>query len=398
MKRIAVLGATGSIGQSTLDLVARHSDQFRASVLTAHRQVEPMLALCAQFHPSLVVMTDPEAATRLRQAIKDQAWAGGIEVADGSEALTECVSRDDVDMVVAGIVGAAGLSAAIGAARHGKTILLANKEALVMAGALMVNAAREGGATVLPIDSEHNAIFQCLGDQYRCFSTPAGVTRLLLTASGGPFRTWAKEQIFSATVRQAITHPNWSMGKKISVDSATMMNKGLELIEAHWLFAMPESRIDVVIHPQSVVHSMVEFADGSTLAQLGAPDMRTPIACAMSWPKRIVTPVSRLDWTAQRQLDFEPPDHDRFPSLSLARDSLRSGGSASAVMNAANEVAVAAFLEERIRFGHIFEVVSDTLEALSGVATTVPESVEALLAMDVLARDHALAQCERKRL
>ncbi len=395
VKRLAVLGATGSIGQSTLDLVAHHPERFTVTVLTAHRQVEPMVALCERFAPKMVVMSDPAAAHALRQRLSAMTWASGITVADGPSALSESVGRDDVDLVVAGIVGAAGLSAAITAAYAGKTILLANKEALVMAGVLMVNAAKAGGATVLPIDSEHNAIFQCLGENYRCFARPAGVTRILLTASGGPFRTWEKDRIDAATVHEAIHHPNWSMGRKISVDSATMMNKGLELIEAHWLFAMPEGDIDVVIHPQSVVHSMVEFEDGSTLAQMGAPDMRTPIACAMSWPQRIETPVQRLDWKAARKLDFEPPDHARFPSLELARASLRSGGTASAVMNAANEIAVDAFLNERLRFGQIFQVVEHTLERLTGKASAVPDSLESLLSVDDEARRTAQHYCEQ---
>jgi 1-deoxy-D-xylulose-5-phosphate reductoisomerase len=273
--------------------------------------------------------------------------------------------------------------------------LLANKEARVMAGSLMVDAARKHGATIIPIDSEHNAIFQCLGDGYRCFTMPDGVTRLLLTASGGPFRTWDKPAIMNATVSQAIAHPNWSMGRKISVDSATMMNKGLELIEAHWLFAMPESRIDVVVHPQSVVHSMVEFSDGSTLAQLGSPDMRTPIACALSWPDRIDTKVERLNWASVKSLDFEPPDDDRFPSLALARQALRAGGAASAVLNAANEIAVDAFLQERLLFGQIFGVVESTLNHLHASASYAPTSIDALLDMDAQARSVAHEHCAR---
>jgi 1-deoxy-D-xylulose-5-phosphate reductoisomerase len=394
LKRVAVLGATGSIGQSALDLIALHPDQFCAEVLTAHRQVDKMLLLCERFRPKRVVMTDPSAAKTFRASLSDSDWGRSIAVMDDAAALVEVCASPDVDMVVAGIVGAAGLPAALSAAAHGKTILLANKEALVMAGALMVDAARRGGATILPIDSEHNAIFQCLGENYRCFTQPHGVTRLLLTASGGPFRTWDKEAIFQATVSQAIAHPNWSMGRKISVDSATMMNKGLELIEAHWLFAIPESRIDVVVHPQSVVHSMVEFDDGSTLAQLGSPDMRTPIACAMSWPKRIATPVTRLDWVSAKRLDFEPPDDARFPSLALARQALRAGGAASAVLNAANEVAVEAFLNEQIRFGHIFETVDATLQAMTKGNVSVPPSVEALLALDGDARRVAQNYCK----
>jgi len=393
VQRVAVLGATGSIGESTLDLIALHPDQFRAEVLTAHRSVEKMLPLCERFLPSAVVMTDLTAARQLRDALSATSWGSPITVMDGESALAEICASPNVDMVVAGIVGAAGLPAALSAAKAGKTILLANKEALVMAGALMVDAAKQGGACVLPIDSEHNAIFQCLGENYRCFTTPHGVTRLLLTASGGPFRSWEKQAIFQATVSQAIAHPNWSMGRKISVDSATMMNKGLELIEAHWLFAIPEHRIDVVVHPQSVVHSMVEFDDGSVLAQLGSPDMRTPIACAMSWPRRISTPVTKLDWTANKRLDFEPPDDERFPSLALARQALRMGGAASAILNAANEIAVDAFLNERVRLGHIFQIVEKTLEDLARTNAGVPSSLNELLEVDHAARRFAAEYC-----
>jgi 1-deoxy-D-xylulose-5-phosphate reductoisomerase len=390
-QQVAVLGATGSIGSSTLDLIAMHPDQFRAAVLTGHQQVEKMLACCQKFLPDTVVMTDSQAAAKLRSLLAEHAWAKGIVVMDQQSALSEVVADPAIDTVVAGIVGAAGLEATLSAARHGKKILLANKEALVMAGALMVDQARAGHATILPIDSEHNAIFQCLGENYRCFSPPAGVARILLTASGGPFRTWAKDKIFSATVSQAIAHPNWSMGKKISVDSATMMNKGLELIEAHWLFGLPESMIQVVVHPQSVVHSMVEFNDGSTLAQMGSPDMRTPIGCALSWPQRIKTPVQPLDWQKIKSLDFEAPDHDRFPSLELARQALRRGGVASAAMNAANEIAVQDFLMEKIQFGSIFKVVEDTLDAICAQHTQVPQSLAELLSIDEEARRHAQA-------
>lgn len=390
----AVLGATGSIGESTLDLIARHPNQFKASILTAHQQVDKMLGLCERFRPKAIVMTDSQSAQACRVALAQTPWGRSITVMDGHAALAEVVSDPEIDMVITGIVGAAGLGAAIAAAQAGKTILLANKEALVMAGTLMVGAALKGGATVLPIDSEHNAIFQCLGDNYRCFQTPEAVTRLLLTASGGPFRKVEKSVMSEATVAQAIAHPNWSMGRKISVDSATMMNKGLELIEAHWLFALPESRIEVVIHPQSVVHSMVEFSDGSTLAQLGSPDMRTPIAYAMGWPARIATPVTRLDWTSSRQLEFEPPDNDRFPSLGLARQTLRMGGCASAVLNAANEIAVDYFLKERLKFGHIFRVVAQTLEALGELTGVAPQSLESLLEIDQRARRHAQAICD----
>lgn len=389
MESFAVLGATGSIGQSTLDLIGRHPSRFQARVLTAHNNVQKLLPLCERFRPATVVMVDRASAATLRTQLASSDWGRSIQVLDGHAALAEVVARSDIDTVVAGIVGAAGLGAALAAAAAGKKILLANKEALVMAGPLMVKAAQAGKATVLPVDSEHNAIFQCLGENYRCFEQPKGVTRLLLTASGGPFRTWEKSAIDQATVAQAIAHPNWSMGKKISVDSATMMNKGLELIEAHWLFAIPESRIDVVVHPQSVVHSMVEFEDGSTLAQLGSPDMRTPIACAMSWPQRIESAVQRLDWSTMRQLDFEPPDNTRFPSLSLARQALQAGGSASAVLNAANEISVASFLEARLAFGDIFKIVEKTLSLLTSKTSCVPESLEALLEVDREARQVA---------
>jgi 1-deoxy-D-xylulose-5-phosphate reductoisomerase len=392
--RVAVLGATGSIGESTLDLIGQHPDRFQVAVLTAHRQVDKMLALAHRFLPQVIVMTDSTAAQQLREQIEQAAWAKTIDVLTGPEALVEAATDPSISMVVAGIVGAAGLPSAIAAAAAGKKILLANKEALVMAGSLFVTAAKKGQAVILPIDSEHNAIFQCLGTDYRCFERPNGVTRLLLTASGGPFRRWDKQAIQQATVAQAIAHPNWSMGRKISVDSATMMNKGLELIEAHWLFDMPEPLIDIVVHPQSVVHSMVEFADGSTLAQMGSPDMRTPIACAMRWPERMSSTVAMLDWRSVRTLEFEPPDEDRFPSLALARQTLRVGGAASAILNAANEVAVETFLAERMAFGGIFQVVEKTLASLSH-RWAAPESLEALLALDAESRAVATTFCEQ---
>ncbi len=397
VERVAVLGATGSIGESTLDLIGQHPERFQATVLTAHRQVDKMIGLAQRFLPQVIVMTDEAAAQQLRDHLRQSSWAKTIEVLSGPEALVEAATDPGITMVVAGIVGAAGLPSAIAAAAAGKKILLANKEALVMAGSLFVNAAKKGQAVILPIDSEHNAIFQCLGADYRCFQRPDGVTRLLLTASGGPFRRWEKQAIRHATVGQAIAHPNWSMGRKISVDSATMMNKGLELIEAHWLFDMPETLIDIVVHPQSVVHSMVEFADGSTLAQMGSPDMRTPIACAMRWPERMPSSVAMLDWRSVRTLEFEPPDEDRFPSLALARQTLRVGGASSAILNAANEVAVEAFLSERMAFGGIFEVVEKTLGSLSH-RWAAPESLEALLALDAESRTAATAFCEQRAL
>jgi 1-deoxy-D-xylulose-5-phosphate reductoisomerase len=395
VESFAVFGATGSIGQSTLDLIAQHPNRFRAVVLSAHNNAEKMVGLCQRFRPAQVVMVDRHSAATLRSRLAAFDWGRAIEVLEGEAALEQTAASPEVDTVVAGIVGAAGLGAALAAAGAGKKILLANKEALVMAGALMVAAAQRAHAVVLPVDSEHNAIFQCLGQNYRCFEPPKGVTRLLLTASGGPFRTWQKEAIDRASVAQAIAHPNWSMGRKISVDSATMMNKGLELIEAHWLFALPESRIEVVVHPQSVVHSMVEFEDGSTLAQLGSPDMRTPIACAMSWPQRIESSVQKLDWSAARTLEFEPPDNSKFPSIALARQALQEGGAASAVLNAANEIAVAAFLEARLAFGDIFKVVEQTLSAMSANARQVPQSLQELLGVDHEARQKAREIMER---
>lgn len=394
VERVAVLGATGSIGESTLDLIAQHPDQFEAAVLTAHRQVDKMIPLAQRFRPSQIVMTDADAAAQLRQRLAEASWANGIEVLSGPSALVDAATDASISMVVAGIVGGAGLPSAIAAAAAGKKILLANKEALVMAGPLFVTAAKKGHAVILPIDSEHNAIFQCLGSDYRCFHRPEGVTRLLLTASGGPFRRWDKQAIQKATVSQAIAHPNWSMGRKISVDSATMMNKGLELIEAHWLFDMPETLIDIVVHPQSVVHSMVEFSDGSTIAQMGSPDMRTPIACAMRWPDRMSSSVAMLDWRTARTLEFEPPDEERFPSLRLAREALRVGGAASAILNAANEVAVDFFLTERLAFGGIFQAVDQTLDRLSHRCAQ-PESLEVLFALDIEARRVATEFCER---
>ncbi len=397
VEHVAVLGATGSIGESTLDLIGQHPERFQATVLTAHRQVDKMVGLAQRFLPKVIVMTDGAAAQQLRDQLRQSSWAKTIEVLSGPEALVEAATAPSISMVVAGIVGAAGLPSAIAAAAAGKKILLANKEALVMAGSLFVNAAKKGQAIILPIDSEHNAIFQCLGTDYRCFKRPHGVTRLLLTASGGPFRRWDMQAIRHATVGQAIAHPNWTMGRKISVDSATMMNKGLELIEAHWLFDMPETLIDIVVHPQSVVHSMVEFADGSTLAQMGSPDMRTPIACAMRWPERMPSSVAMLDWRSVRTLEFEPPDEDRFPSLALARQTLRVGGASSAILNAANEVAVEAFLAERMAFGGIFEVVEQTLSSLSH-RWAAPESLEALLALDAESRAAATAFCAQRAL
>ena len=381
MQRITILGATGSIGESTLDVVARHPDRFEVFALTARRSHERLLQQCLAHRPAYAVLSDPASAALLRAAL---ATCGSrTEVLDGPEAAARVAAASETDLVMAAIVGAAGLEPALAAARAGKTILLANKEAIVMAGPVFLAAVREGGARILPIDSEHNAVFQCLpADGGR-----EGVRRIVLTASGGPFRSMELARMAEVTPEQAVAHPKWSMGRKISVDSATMMNKGLELIEAHFLFDMPPERLDVVIHPQSLVHSMVEYVDGSILAQLGNPDMRTPIAHALAWPKRIDSGVSLLDLAAHGRLDFERPDPIRFPCLRLAREALAVGAAAPCVLNAANEVAVDAFLERRIRFTDIALINEAVLDALG--ASPAPLDTAEVLALDARARAHA---------
>jgi 1-deoxy-D-xylulose-5-phosphate reductoisomerase len=376
---ITVLGATGSIGASTLDVVARHPDRYRVHALTAHSRVQELAALVERFRPARAVVASARDADVLRSLVTDRA----LVIDHGPQALCEVAA--EADAVMAAIVGSAGMPAALAAARAGRRVLLANKEALVMAGALFVDAVEKGGATLLPIDSEHNAIFQCLpGGQAR----ECGVARIVLTASGGPFRTWPAARFADITPEQAVAHPNWSMGRKISVDSATMMNKGLEVIEARWLFDVDADRIDVLIHPQSVVHSMVEYVDGSVLAQMGNPDMRTPIAYALAYPERTASGVGSLDLAKVGRLDFEKPDLVRFPCLALAYDALRAGGSAPAVLNAANEVAVAAFLERRTGFLDIARIVSATLDA---VPASVPANLDDVLAIDAAARRCAAA-------
>jgi 1-deoxy-D-xylulose-5-phosphate reductoisomerase len=377
MRALAILGATGSIGRSTLDLAARHPDRFRVVALAAARDVEGMLALCREHRPALAVMADPRAAEALATALGAQGLA--IEVACGEAGLVAAATA--ADTVVAGIVGAAGLAPVLAAARAGRRILLANKEALVCAGELLMAAVAAGGATLLPIDSEHNAIFQCLPEGHA--RPPAGVRRLWLTASGGPFRGWSTAQLEGVSVEQAVAHPNWRMGPKISVDSATLMNKGLEVIEAHHLFGLSPAAIRVLIHPQSTIHSLVEYADGSFLAQLGTADMRIPIAHALAWPERIESGAPVLDLAALARLDFAEPDTTAFPCLKLAYASLEAGGSAPAVLNAANEVAVAAFLNGRLRFPAIADVVNETLQCL-GLSSVA--SLEAVLAADADAR------------
>jgi 1-deoxy-D-xylulose-5-phosphate reductoisomerase len=362
IKHITVLGATGSIGVSTLDVLARHPQRYRVVALTANRQVERLLEQCLAHQPRYAVMVDTAAADRLAAGLRE---AGSeTEVLSGVEGLEQVASLPEVDYVMAAIVGAAGLPPTLAAARHGKRILLANKEALVMSGRLFMDEVREHGAELLPIDSEHNAIFQCMPPNFEQGLSEVGVRRILLTASGGPFRQTPLQELETVTPEQAVAHPNWSMGRKISVDSATMMNKGLEVIEACWLFNTTPANIQVVLHPQSVIHSMVEYNDGSVLAQLGNPDMRTPIAPALAWPERIESGVGSLDMFAVARLDFEAPDLERFPCLRLAGEAMETGGTAPTILNAANEIAVEAFLDGQIGFTRIARVIEQTLQAM----------------------------------
>ncbi len=362
---VTILGSTGSIGVSTLDVLQRHADRFRVVALTANRNVESLLQQCLTHEPDFAVMADPVAAERLHDRLR--AVDRPVEVLAGAAGLERVAALPEVDQVMAAIVGAAGLLPTLAAARARKRVLLANKEALVMAGPLFMATVRERGAELLPIDSEHNAVFQCLPPEFSTAGLAAvGVRRILLTGSGGPFRVTPLERLPDVTPEQACAHPNWSMGRKISVDSATMMNKGLEVIEAHWLFDAPPEQIEVVVHPRSVIHSMVEYEDGSVLAQLGNPDMRTPIAHALAWPRRMDSGVAFLDFARLGRLEFEAPDFARFPCLRLAFAALVRGGTTPAILNAANEVAVQAFLERRIRFTDIAVVVEHVLERVSG--------------------------------
>ncbi len=377
---VSVLGATGSIGVNTLDVIARHPERFSVFALSAANSVDKLFEQCLAFRPRYAVLVNTAAARELRGRIKDAGLA--TQILAGAEALLEVASHREVDTVVAAIVGAAGLPSALAAARAGKRVLLANKETLVVAGRLFMDAVSAGGATLLPVDSEHNAIFQALPREFAGDLEAVGVQSLWLTASGGPFRTLDKEAMGRATPEQACAHPNWVMGRKISVDSATMMNKGLEVIEARWLFNARAEQIRVLVHPQSVVHSLVEYRDGSVLAQLGTPDMRTPIAYALGFPERIQAGVETLD-LFRRGLSFEAPDLDRFPCLRLAYQALAAGGAAPAVLNAANEVAVDAFLQRRCGFGDIPAVIESTLEK---VVQHGAGSLEELLAADRAAR------------
>lgn len=380
-QQITVLGATGSIGLSTLDVIARHPDRYQVFALSGFTRLSELLALCVRHIPRFAVVPEVAAA----RTLQDDLRAAGLptRVLVGEEGLCQVASDPEVDTVMAAIVGAAGLRPTLAAVEAGKKILLANKEALVMSGALFMQAVRKSGSVLLPIDSEHNAIFQCMPHDYARGLEAVGVRRILLTASGGPFRQTPMAELADVSPDQACAHPNWSMGRKISVDSASMMNKGLELIEACWLFDAKPSQVEVVIHPQSVIHSLVDYVDGSVLAQLGNPDMRTPIANALAWPERIDSGVAPLDLFAIARLDFQAPDEERFPCLRLARQAAEAGNSAPAMLNAANEVAVAAFLDERVRYPEIASIIEEVLSLEPVVAV---DDLEAVFTADAKAR------------
>jgi len=382
LRHVAVLGSTGSIGVSTLDVIRRHPDRFKVVALTAAKQIESLANQCIEFNPAIAVVSDVDGAKQLSELLRDKQLK--TQVMYGADALVTAVTDSDCDTVMAAIVGAAGLVPALAAAKAGKRVLLANKEALVMSGDLFMNAMKLGGGELLPIDSEHNAIFQCLPEQFTKSPQPhLGVEELWLTASGGPFRNTPIAELAFITPDQACAHPNWVMGRKISVDSATMMNKGLEVIEAFWLFGLPLEKIKVLIHPQSVVHSMVRYRDGSVIAQMGQPDMRTPIAYGLSWPERIDAGVGRLDLTQLAALSFSAPDHGRFPCLALAFEAAKLGGTAPTVLNAANEIAVAAFLDKGLPYLQIPAVVE---HVLNQIASSPASSIEHILSVDAQAR------------
>jgi 1-deoxy-D-xylulose-5-phosphate reductoisomerase len=386
---LAILGSTGSIGRSTLSVVALHPERFRVVVLAAHSSWQAIVEQAKQFQAETVVLVDPEAAMLAREALRDAGSSTRVE--SGAEALAGAVSGANVQVVMAAIVGAAGLASTLAAVRAAKRVLLANKEALVMSGQLLMDEVRHAGAELIPIDSEHNAIFQCMPAGYLPGDNARGVVRVILTASGGPFRCTDLGRLTHVTPDEACAHPKWKMGRKISVDSATLMNKGLEVIEATLLFRLPETQVEVIVHPQSVVHSLVEYADGSMLAQLGAPDMRTPIAQALAWPERFGSGVQSLDLAEIGRLEFEPPDHERFPSLGLARAAARAGGTAPAVLNAANEVAVQAFLDRRLNFTAITTVIDKVLQRLD---SSPVKALGDVLDADAAARRVGLALIE----
>lgn len=386
LRRIALLGATGSIGASALDVIARHPDRYVVDALSAHAQVDALIALCVRFRPRRAVIAEPARYAALRDGLA----AAGLptEAMAGPESLVEIAAAAENDTVIAAIVGAAGVASTLAAARAGKRLLLANKESVVLAGERLMAELRASGAHLVPIDSEHNAIFQCLPAD----GSRAGIRRIVLTASGGPFRGWDRERLTEVTPEQACAHPNWSMGRKISVDSATLMNKGLEVIEAHHLFELPAERIEVVVHPQSSIHSLVDYVDGSMLAQLGQPDMRTTLAVGLAWPERIEAGVAPLDLVALGRLDFQAPDTAAFPCLRLAYAALQAGGSLPAVLNAANEIAVSAFLQRRLAFLGIPALIEDTMDRLHALPG---DTLEARLAADAEARNVASERLAR---
>ena len=392
MKNVTILGSTGTIGLQTLDVIVRHNNDYKVFALSANTNVEKLFEQCVQYKPKYAVMLSEKAALKLQGMLKS--YKSKTQVISGMSGLEQISADPEVHIVMAAIVGAAGLKPAMAAALAGKRILLANKETLVMAGSLFMQAVVDGGATLLPIDSEHNAIFQVMPPTQSPNLTDnqldkLGIAQIILTASGGPFRQYTQAQLESVTPELALKHPNWVMGSKITIDSATLMNKGLEVIEAHWLFNATPSQISVVVHPQSIIHSMVEYVDGSVLAQMGNPDMRTPIAYALAYPNRIASGVARLNLIEIAKLEFEAPDIKRFPCLKLAYDALANGGTASAILNAANEVAVAAFLNKQISFLNIAHLIANTLDAISAQAVS---SLEQLIEIDVQARVYAQTQ------
>ena len=389
-QQITILGSTGSIGQNTLDVVSRHPDKYAITALTANSDVDRLEQQCLQWQPGYAVMAEPDAAQQLRERLLKTSI--NTEVLSGNEGLQQVAAMPSVDVVIAGIVGAAGLLPTLAAAQAGKRVLLANKEALVMSGQLFMDAVHSNGAVLLPVDSEHNAIFQCMPAKLPDDPKAAGINKILLTASGGPFRALALDKFADITPEQAVSHPNWVMGQKISVDSATMMNKGLEVIEAHWLFNVPLDGIEVVIHPQSIIHSMVSYADGSILAQLGNPDMRTPIAHCLAWPDRIDSGVEPLDIIEVAKLEFEKPDLSRFPCLRLCYEAMRAGGSATIALNAANEVAVDAFLQHKISFIAIADLIE---KVLGEIKQQQISTIDEILEVDASARELATSWLSR---
>ncbi|MFT6371689.1 MAG: 1-deoxy-D-xylulose-5-phosphate reductoisomerase [Gammaproteobacteria bacterium] len=385
MKQVTILGGTGSIGASSLDVIAQHPTQYSIYAVTANTNVEKMLSICLQYQPRFAVMSDIASAQQLKVLLNDSP----TQVMDGQQGLLEVASHEDVDIVIAAIVGSVGLMPTLAAVRSAKRILLANKESLVMMGDLFMKEVAQHKAQLIPVDSEHNAIFQCLPVDYASNQTAKGITKILLTGSGGPFRDLPLNEFDAVTPQRAITHPNWSMGPKISVDSATMMNKGLELIEACWLFDIDEKNVEIVLHKQSIVHSMVAYTDGSVLAQLGNPDMRTPIANALAWPDRMNSGVEPLDLIQVSQLSFETADEQRFPCLKLARDAFKQGGTSMAILNAANEVAVASFLNEQIKFTDIPKLIDNTLQ---NIPSNSASNLDIILEDDRRAREFASQQ------